>query len=43
MRTILVKERMTLDGIFDAENMDQWWFPFDRAERRSWTLLSKPC
>ena len=34
MRKLLVKEWMTLDGVFDADNMDQWWFPYDSAERQ---------
>jgi len=34
MRKIVVKEWMTLDGVFDADNMDQWFFPYDSAERQ---------
>ncbi len=34
MRKIVVKEWMTLDGVFDAETMDHWWNPFDSAERQ---------
>src|SRR5437773_6577688 len=34
MRRIVVKEWMTLDGVFDADTMDQWWNPYDSAERQ---------
>ena len=34
MRKLVVKEWLTLDGVFDADNMDQWWFPYDSAERQ---------
>jgi hypothetical protein len=34
MRKIVVKEWMTLDGVFDAETMDHWWNPYDSAERQ---------
>jgi dihydrofolate reductase len=33
MRKIVSKVWMTLDGVFDADNMDKWWFPYDSAER----------
>ena len=29
---------MTLDGIFDADTMDQWWNPYDSAERQQYIL-----
>ena len=29
-----MKEWMTLDGVFDADTMDQWWNPYDSAERQ---------
>ena len=35
MRKLVVKEWMTLDGVIDAESMDQWFFPYDSAERRA--------
>jgi hypothetical protein len=35
MRKIVVKRWMTLDGVFDADTMDQWWNPFDNAERQN--------
>jgi dihydrofolate reductase len=34
MRKLVVKEWMTLDGVFDAATMDQWWTPYDSAERQ---------
>ncbi len=34
MRKLAVKEWMTLDGVIDASNMDQWWFPYDSPERQ---------
>lgn len=34
MRKIVVKAWMTLDGVFDADNMEQWWNPFDSVERQ---------
>ncbi len=33
MRKILVKAWMTLDGVFDADTMDQWWHPYESPER----------
>ena len=38
MRKILVKEWMTLDGVFDADTMDQWWNPYDSAERQKYIM-----
>jgi dihydrofolate reductase len=38
MRKIVVKEWMTLDGVFDAETMEQWWNPYDSAERQQYIL-----
>jgi dihydrofolate reductase len=35
MRKLVVKEWMTLDGVIDAETMDQWFVPYDSSERRS--------
>jgi dihydrofolate reductase len=35
MRKLVVKEWMTLDGIIDAESMDQWFVPYDSPERRA--------
>jgi dihydrofolate reductase len=34
VRKLVVKEWMTLDGVFDADTMDQWWNPYDSAERQ---------
>jgi dihydrofolate reductase len=28
MRKLIVSERMTLDGVFDADTMDQWFMPY---------------
>ena len=38
MRKIVVKEWMTLDGVFDAETMEQWWNPYDSTERQQYIL-----
>ncbi len=38
MRKIVVKEWMTLDGVFDADTMDQWWNPYDSAERQNYII-----
>jgi dihydrofolate reductase len=35
MRKLVVKEWMTLDGVIDADSMDQWFFPYDSLERRA--------
>jgi len=35
MRKLVVKEWMTLDGVIDADSMDQWFFPYDSPERRA--------
>ncbi|GAC1388774.1 MAG: dihydrofolate reductase family protein [Ktedonobacteraceae bacterium] len=32
----LVSEWMTLDGVFDADTMDQWWIPYDSVERQEY-------
>lgn len=34
MRTLTVSEWITLDGVFDAETMDQWFIPFDSESRQ---------
>ena len=33
MRKIIILERVTLDGVFDADTMDQWDFPYNSEER----------
>jgi dihydrofolate reductase len=38
MRKLVVKEWMTLDGVFDAETMDQWWNPYDSTERQKYIM-----
>jgi dihydrofolate reductase len=38
MRKLWVKAWMTLDGVFDADTMDQWWHPYDSAERQQYIL-----
>ena len=35
MRKIVVFEWITMDGIFDAGTMDQWFFPYDSAGRQA--------
>lgn len=34
MRKLWVKAWITLDGVFDADTMDQWWIPYDSVERQ---------
>ena len=36
MRKIIVSEWVTLDGVFDADTMDQWWIPYDSVERQEY-------
>jgi dihydrofolate reductase len=38
VRKIFVKEWITLDGVFDADNMDQWWNPYDSTERQKYIM-----
>jgi dihydrofolate reductase len=33
MRKMIVSEWMSLDGVFDAETMGDWWGPYDSDER----------
>ena len=33
MRKLIVKEWITLDGIFDGDSMDEWFHPFQSDER----------
>jgi len=33
MRKLIVTEWMSLDGVFDAETMGDWWGPYDSDER----------
>ncbi len=34
MRKLVVSAWITLDGIFDADTMDQWFLPYDSKERQ---------
>jgi dihydrofolate reductase len=34
MGKLVVFEWMSLDGVFDAETMSEWWEPYDNAERQ---------
>ena len=36
MRKLIITEWLSLDGIFDAGYMDQWWLPFDSTERQKY-------
>ena len=38
MRKLIVSEWMTLDGIFDADTMQQWFMPFDSEDRRAYIV-----
>src|SRR6185503_8812424 len=35
MRKLIVSEWMTLDGVFDADTMKEWFLPFDSEDRRA--------
>jgi dihydrofolate reductase len=34
MRTLVVSEWVTLDGVFDADTMNQWFEPYDSVDRQ---------
>ncbi len=34
MGKLVAFEWVSVDGVFDANNMDQWFFPYDSADRR---------
>lgn len=34
MGSLVAFEWVSVDGVFDANNMDQWFFPYDSVERR---------
>lgn len=36
MRKLVVSTWISLDGIFDADTMPKWFFPFDSTERRQY-------
>jgi dihydrofolate reductase len=36
MRKLIVSTWITLDGVFDANNMQQWFIPFDSIERQEY-------
>lgn len=36
MRKLVVSEWITLDGVYDAETMPQWFAPYDSKERQAW-------
>ena len=36
MKRLVVTEWMTLDGIYDADTMPQWFAPYDSDERQAW-------
>ncbi len=36
MRKLIITEWLSLDGIFDAGKMDQWWLPFDSPDRQKY-------
>lgn len=36
MRKLIITEWLSLDGIFDAAYMNQWWLPFDSPERQKY-------
>jgi dihydrofolate reductase len=36
MRKLIITEWLSLDGIYDADYMDQWWLPFDSPERQKY-------
>jgi dihydrofolate reductase len=38
MGKLIVSEWLTLDGIFDADTMAQWFIPFDSEDRRQYII-----
>lgn len=36
MRKLIVSTWVSLDGVFDADNMNQWFIPFDNVERQQY-------
>jgi len=36
MRKLVVSEWMTLDGVFDADTMGEWFKPYDSDDRQEW-------
>jgi dihydrofolate reductase len=36
MRKLVVSEWVTLDGVFDADTMEQWFKPYDSGDRQAW-------
>jgi dihydrofolate reductase len=36
MRKLVVSEWATLDGVFDADTMDQWFHPYDSRDRQQY-------
>jgi dihydrofolate reductase len=36
MRKLVVSEWMTLDGVFEADTMEQWFRPYDSDDRQEW-------
>jgi dihydrofolate reductase len=40
MRKLVVSEWMSLDGVFDAETMEQWYAPYDSKARQDYTRAS---
>jgi dihydrofolate reductase len=38
MRKLIVSEWMTLDGIFDADTMNEWFIPFNSKDRQEYIV-----
>lgn len=36
MRSLIVTEWVSLDGVFDANSMEKWWNPFDSISRQKY-------
>lgn len=36
MRKLVVSAWVSIDGVFDAATMPQWFFPFDSPERQAY-------
>ena len=36
MRKLVASEWLSLDGVYDADTMPQWYTPYDSPERQSW-------
>ncbi len=41
MRKIVVSEWVTLDGVFDADTMGQWFIPYDTGTQETGVTIAE--